>query len=114
MLDDSNMNALTSDRQFGFKKGVSTETALHKIIHRIERRIAQKGYVLGTFLDIEGAFDNVSFSAISKSLHDSPLDSSTAGWIINMVSNRFVTIDHKTASKRIQVKRGCQLGCQLH
>ena len=59
MQHDLNMTDLSSKRQFGFKKGVSTETALHKIVHKIEKRIAQKGYALGTFLDIEGAFDNV-------------------------------------------------------
>ena len=110
MLNDHKMGDLTSERQFGFRKGVSTETALHKVVHRIERRIAQKGYVLGTFLDIEGAFDNVSFEAISKSLHDSPIDASTAGWITNMVSNRYVTIEHKNVKKRIKVKRGCPQG----
>ena len=110
MLGDHNMDKLTSNQQFGFKKGVSTETALHKIVHRIERRITQKGYTLGTFLDIEGAFDNVSFSAISTTLQNSPLDTTTTNWIINMVSNRYVTVAHKTATKRIRVKRGCPQG----
>ena len=36
-----------SKKQFGFKKGTSTETVLHKVIHKIEKRIAKKGYVLG-------------------------------------------------------------------
>ena len=110
MLDDQKMATLTSARQFGFKKGVSTETALHKIVHKIEKRIANKGYVLGTFLDIEGAFDNVSFGAISKALYDSPIDSTTAGWITNMVANRHVTIEFKGVTKRIRVRRGCPQG----
>ena len=45
-----------SKRQLGFKRRTSTETAFHKIAHAIERRIAKKGYVLGTFLDTERAF----------------------------------------------------------
>ena len=64
-LQDHNMADSLSKKQFGFKRGTSTETTLHKIAHTIERRIAKKGYVLGTFLDIEGAFDTVSFKAIS-------------------------------------------------
>ena len=99
-----------SKKQFGFKKGTSTETALHKVIHKIEKRIAKKGYVLGTFLDIEGAFDNVSFKAISEAIDQSPLDSSTAGWIKNMVTNQHVTITHKNATRRIKTKRGCPQG----
>ena len=110
MQHDLKMTDQSSDRQFGFKKGCSTETALHKVVHRIERRIAKKGHVIGTFLDIEGAFDNVSFKAISKAINESPVDESTAKWIINMVTNRFVTISHKDATRRIRIKRGCPQG----
>ena len=66
MQHDLGMENSLSKKQFGFKKGTSTETALHKVIHKFEKRIAKKGYVLGTFLDIEGAFDNVSFKASLK------------------------------------------------
>ena len=92
MQHDLRMEDSLSKKQFGFKKGTSAETALHKVIHKIEKRIAKKGYVLGTFLDIEGAFDNVSFKVISEAIDQSPLDSATAGWIKNMVTNRHVTI----------------------
>ena len=94
-----------SKKQFCFKR--STETALHKIAHTIERRIAKKGYVLGTFLDIEGAFYNVSFKAISDAINSSSVDKSTAGWIINMVKYRHLTVTHKDITKRIRIRRGC-------
>ena len=110
MQHDLKMTDQSSDRQFGFKKGCSTETALHKAVHRIERRIAKKGHVIGTFLDIEGAFDNVSHKAVSDAINSSPVDESTAKWIIKMVSNRFVTISHKDATRRIRIKRGCPQG----
>ena len=61
----------------------------------------------GTFLDIEGAFDNVSYKAISEAIDQSPLDSATAGWIKDMVTNRHVTITHKNATRLIKTKRGC-------
>ncbi len=110
MQHDLKMADQSNDRQFGFKKGCSTETALHKVVHRIERRIAKKGHVIGTFLDIEGAFDNVSFKAISEAINASPVDKSTAKWIINMVTNRFVTISHKDSTRKIRIKRGCPQG----
>ena len=99
-----------SKKQFGSKKGTSTETALHKVIHKIEKRIAKKLYVLGTFLDIDGAFDNASFKAISEAIDQSPLDSASAGWIKNMVTNRHVSITQKNATRRIKTKRGCPQG----
>ena len=55
-------------KQYGFTKGASTETALHKLANKIENSILNQGMALGTFLDIEGAFDNVSFDAIERSL----------------------------------------------
>ena len=107
---DLNMADTTSKKQYGFKKGCSTEAALHKVVHTIEKRITKKGYVLGVFLDIEGAFDNVSFKAISEAVHNTKADKATAQWIINMVTNRFITINHKTDSKRISIRRGCPQG----
>ena len=107
---DHNMTDSLSKKQFGFKRGTSTETALHKIAHTIERRIAKKGYVLGTFIGIEGAFDNVSFKAISDAINSSPVDKSTAGWIINMVKYRHLTVTQKDITKRIRIRRGCPQG----
>ncbi|KAL5249855.1 hypothetical protein ACHWQZ_G015799 [Mnemiopsis leidyi] len=72
MQNDLKIAQDTNKRQFGFKRGCSTEAALHKVTHMIERRIAKKGYVLGVFLDIEAAFDNVSFKAIANALRDNP------------------------------------------
>ncbi|KAL5258823.1 hypothetical protein ACHWQZ_G009327 [Mnemiopsis leidyi] len=66
MQKDLNIALDTNKRKFGFKKGCSTEAALHKVTNMIERRIAKKGYVLGVFLDIEAAFDNMSFKANKK------------------------------------------------
>ena len=110
MQHDLNIATDLNKRQFGFRKGCSTEAALHKVAHKIEKRIAKKGFVLGVFLDIEGAFDNVSFKAISDAIRATKVDTTTANWIINMVTNRYITIKHKDASKRIHIKRGCPQG----
>ena len=110
MQHDLNIANDINKRQFGFRKGCSTEAALHKVTHTIERRIAKKGYVLGVFLDIEGAFDNVSFKAISEAVRATKVDLATAQWIINMVTNRFITLSHKDKSRRVQIRRGCPQG----
>ena len=110
MQNDLNISHTTSKRQYGFKKGCSTEAALHKVTNMIERRIAKKGYVLGVFLDIEAAFDNVSFKAIATAISKTKLDPATAHLIINMVANRYITINHKEATKTIRIHRGCPQG----
>ena len=110
MQHDLNIATDLNKRQYGFRKGCSTEAALHKVVNKIERRIARKGFVLGVFLDIEGAFDNVSFKAIAESIKATKVDTSTANWIIKMVTNRYITIKHKNTNKRIRIKRGCPQG----
>ena len=80
MEHDLGLDNTLNKKQYGFRKGCSTEATLHKIVHTIERRIKKKGYVLGTFLDIEGAFD-ISFNAIKTTLQNSKIDSVTCNWI---------------------------------
>ena len=112
---DLGLDKKLNKKQYGFRKGCSTDAALHKLVHTIERRIAKKGFVLGTFLDIEGAFDNISFNAIKKTIEKSEIDSTTCNWIFNMISNRYTTIILKNAKKRFKITKGCpQGGCFLH
>ena len=40
-------------KQYGFLKGRSTETALHKLVNKIEKAIINSGMALGTFLVME-------------------------------------------------------------
>ena len=57
-----------SKKQCGFKRGCSITAAIHKLARNLKIAILNKGMALGTFLDIEGAFDNVSFDAINRAL----------------------------------------------
>ena len=61
-----------SKKQYGFKRGSSTTAAIHKLVRKLEMAMLNKGMALGTFLDIEGAFDNVSFDSIEKALSKTP------------------------------------------
>ncbi len=65
---DLKVPAKLTKNQHGFKKGKSTESALHTLTRRIEDAIATGNYSLGVFLDIEQAFDAVSFKAIKEAL----------------------------------------------
>ena len=107
---DLNVDDVKEKRLFGFRRGCSTGSALHKIICKIEKRIARKGYVMGTFLDIEGAFDNISFQAIKTALHNTVMHSSVANWILNMVINRYVFLSYGGATRRLRVARGSSQG----
>ena len=47
---------------------MASSAAIHKLVRKLGMKIINKGMALGTFLDIEGAFDNVSFDAIGRAL----------------------------------------------
>ena len=59
-------------------------------------------YSLGVFLDIEQAFDAISFAAIREALADTNIPSTITEWIHHMVSNRYITLNYcgSTVTKR--------------
>jgi len=52
--------SLLSDAQHTYRQGRSTDTAFHSPVFSIERGFRNKEYSLEAFLDIEGAFNNVT------------------------------------------------------
>ena len=66
--EDNNVQAKLSTSQYGFRAGVSAETALHEVVRPVEHCLVRKKPVLGIFLDIVGAFDNVTFRSFVAAL----------------------------------------------
>ncbi|KAL5251428.1 hypothetical protein ACHWQZ_G016957 [Mnemiopsis leidyi] len=97
-------------RQYGFMRGASTETALHKILQKIEKTIINSGLALGTFLDVEGAFDNVAFSAIEKALHRKCESPVVIKWIMELIRNRSTTVELNGHKRTIRIVKGCPQG----
>ena len=64
--EDSNVQAKLFASQYGFRAGVATEIALHEFVRRVEHCLVWKKPPLGIFLDIVGAFDNVTFIALLR------------------------------------------------
>ena len=48
---------------------------------------------LGVFLDIMGAFDNVTFESISGALREFEIPTWVGQWIDNMLRNRIVQVE---------------------
>ena len=82
-----------SKSQHAYLKGKSTETALHEVIGTVERSLQYKQYTLAAFLDIEGAFNNVSTNAIKEALTGIGLEGYLTHWIISMLSTRIIQSD---------------------
>jgi len=67
ILEQEVGNVLSND-QHGFRPGKSTSTALNEV----QEWTSQNGrYVLGSFLDISGAFDNVHWPTVAQPLSQS-------------------------------------------
>ena len=99
-----------SKKQYGFKRGGSTIAAVHKLVKKLEFAILNKGMALGTFLDIEGAFDNVSFDAIGRALSCNCSSDGVNQWIMSMIHNRKTTVELQGKRRTIVIGRGCPQG----
>jgi len=84
LLDRHNRDGVLVERplhqnQFAYRAGMSTETALFQVVHRLEKSLNQKEIALDAFLDIERAFDNTSFNAIITAAGELDLRKTVAG-----------------------------------
>lgn len=82
-----------SSRQYGFKPGMSTETALHEFIWRVEKNLAAKRLSVGIFLDIVGAFDNITFNKTVEAIRRVGFPEIITRWVDFMLRNRTVTVN---------------------
>ena len=83
--DDSNLQTRFSEFQYRFRAGVSTETALHEFVRRIELCSANKRTALRIFLDIVGAFDNITHRGIADALRELEVSPFRVHWIENLL-----------------------------
>ena len=96
------------DNQHAYTSGKSTESALHLVVSQIEETIRDKSICLGTFIDIEGAFDRTNFSSIGAALARHGASDIITGWVKNMLSKRTVRFAEGTSAAI--VARGCPQG----
>jgi hypothetical protein len=74
--------------QHAYQTGKSTETTLHNVVTRTENATAHKDIALGTFLDIEGAFDRTSFDIIKQAAERHGIEPAVCRWISAMLEHR--------------------------
>ncbi|MCP3666940.1 MAG: hypothetical protein GY696_31350 [Gammaproteobacteria bacterium] len=108
--EDALVNHPLSTNQHAYIAGRSTETALHKLVSRIERSFYKKEYALAVFLDIEGAFDNAAFDVIEDTLRERGVHSVAARWIGNLLRCRIVHGSVGDSTVRVAVKKGTPQG----
>lgn len=78
--------------QYAYREGGSTETALHHLVSKVEVQLKAKGYAIGSFLDIEGAFDSTSTEAIKQAMIRHLVPEVLVDSVENMVADRNLTV----------------------
>jgi hypothetical protein len=96
--------------KFAYRAGMSTETALFQVVHRLEMSFKHKNDALGVFLDIEGAFDNTSFNAMVVVVRERGLEKTCCRWIRSMIESRLVHAFLTGSSLAARVAVGCPKG----
>ena len=77
------------NNQHAFRKGgFCTETILSGVVNNIEKAFHDKNIVLMTFLDIKGAFDNISLESAIKSMATHNFPENIRNWYKHYLENR--------------------------
>jgi hypothetical protein len=96
--------------QSAYRAGMSTESALFQVVLRLEKSLSHKEIALGAFLDIEGAFDNTSFSAITTAARECGLEETCCKWVRSMLESRLIHTSLMGSSLTAKVVGGCPQG----
>jgi ribonuclease HI len=99
-----------STRQFAFRPGYSTETALHALVTRIERTFEDGEFALAIFLDIEGAFDNATTDAISFGMRHFNVPPLLSRFIKNLLGYRTAWAATNGCHRAKRIQKGCPQG----
>ena len=74
--------------QHAYMAGCSTKTDLSKAVNLIMDQLNLKGFVIGTFMDIEGAFNHTYSEVIRRAMIRQGVPIAVVDWTCHMLGNR--------------------------
>ena len=102
LTDYFERNNLLSHRQFGFRKGRSTELAATFFFDEVHKAM-DKGQLTGTlFIDLSKAFDTVSHAALLNKLDQFGICNQEKAFFVDYLFNRWQYVQYKSASSTSQ------------
>jgi ribonuclease HI len=96
--------------QHAFRRSYSTESALTDMADIIERAILRREYALGVFLDIEGAFDNLTPEAILRCLEARQVCPTLLAWYSHYLTHRSIQVSLKGTTAFRNLTKGTPQG----
>jgi ribonuclease HI len=75
---------------YSYKESVSTEDALHSLVHKVEKAMEKKEIAVVLFLDIDAAFSKASIKGILRNMEKKGIEPGIIKWCEYMLRNRQV------------------------
>ena len=115
MIEFIDKNKIMSDTQFGFRKKMSTETALMKFMDYVHSGLSCKQYVGTVFMDLSKAFDVMNHNILKQKLEHYGFRGMFLDFMMQFVQDRryFVNVNGLNSDIRnvnIGVPQGSTLG----
>lgn len=102
---------LLSCNQYGFRKGMSTISALSNLMEFVT--LSEPRQTMVIFVDIKGAFDNLWWPALFKTLHEKQIPTKIVTLIKSYLAGRRVIYRTNFQETVLQITRGCPQGSVL-
>ena len=90
--------------------GMSCETAISRVVDRIESALQRGQQAVGVFLDISGAFDNINHDKALEAMRKREMPELFLNWYGHCLKNRTVTAEVAGASCTRSITRGTAQG----
>lgn len=88
--DETNFKEIPIHKnQHAFRKGHSTDDALTRVVNRLEQGLLQGQFAVAIFLDIKGAFDNITSDAIIDAMSRYRVPEDVTSWYKQYLKNRY-------------------------
>lgn len=85
-------NKLLARTQYGFRKGMSTIDNLSILVTDIHIAFKEKGYLVGAFLDISSAYDNVLLPILRRKMQQLNIPEKIVRMVCNLLMERSIFI----------------------
>ncbi|UYV62543.1 hypothetical protein LAZ67_2000998 [Cordylochernes scorpioides] len=100
-------NELLSSFQHGFREGKSTTTALNEVLEGVEMGLNKGAWVLLVALDIDGAFNSVSWNKLMRNLMDMGYPDNLCSLVRYFLRDRRISLGFGGR----KLERNCASGC---
>ena len=114
MWDHLSSNNAITECQHGFVKGLSTESAIIKVLNTIIPALENNKIAIGVFLDLSKAFDVINHNILLRKLRHYGFKSLTLDWLKSYLTDRlqYTTVNGKI-SKKLKINQGVPQGSIL-